>query len=356
MEKPVKRIRRKKTGLPPGSVVFTGNQKVETVFVHYCQYDNEDHIAKVLDNHEEIILHQSPDDKVDWYDVRGLHDTELIEWLGKTFQIHSLILEDVAAPYQRPKFEEYDNGIFIVIRALDFDKNLLKIKTEQVAIYFRQGLLFSFQENETDLLESIRTRIESGRGKIRQRGSDYLAYAILDTIIDHYYVVLDNMEEVIEGLEDEMLESPDHSVKERIHKLKKELLVYRKSINPLREAIGRFSKSDSNLIEESSGIFVRDLYDHTVQVMDMVETYRDILNGLQDLYISEISFRMNQVMQVLTLIATIFIPLTFLAGIYGMNFEYMPELKWKYAYFALLGIMAVSGIALVFLFKKKKWL
>lgn len=225
-----------------------------------------------------------------------------------------------------------------------------------MSIYFRNGLLVSFQENETDLFEAVRMRLKSGRGKIRQRGADYLAYALMDTLVDNYLLVLDDIEEIIEALEDDLISEPSNSIKERLHYLKKELLIIRKSIAPLREAISRFSKTENSFIASTTHVFVRDLYDHTVQIMDMVETYRDMLNGLQDLYLSEISYKMNQVMQVLTLIATIFIPLTFLVGIYGMNFDYMPELHWKDGFFALWGLLTVLAIGLVILFKRKRWL
>lgn len=348
--------RRKKAGLPPGSVIFTGNKKVEKILIHYLQYDAENLKEKVLDNHAEATFHQSPEDKIDWYDIRGIHDSELIQLLGTTFNIHPLILEDIADVHQRPKFEEYENGIFITIRALNFDKNINKVLTEQVTLYFRTGFIATFQETSSDLFDAVRQRIHSGRGKIRQRGADYLAYAIIDVIVDNYYLVMEEIEEVIESLEDKIINVQEENIKGEIHGLKKELLVLRKSISPLREAIGRFSKTESSFVQENSLVFIRDLYDHTIQVMDMVETYRDMLNGLQDLYLTEVSFKMNKVMQLLTLIATIFIPLTFLAGIYGMNFEFMPELHWKYGYFVLLGIMLIVFIGLLLYFKRKKWI
>lgn len=356
MEKTPRRKKRKKIGLPPGSIIFTGNQKVEKVFIHYLQYDPENLTEAAFDSHREVRFNPSLDETVDWYDIRGLHDTELIELLGKTFNIHTLVLEDVADTHQRPKFEEYANGNFIVLRALAFDKEKLEVKTEQVALYFRKGLLISFQEAATDLFQIVRHRIQTGRGRIKNRGADYLCYALLDNIVDNYYVVLDEVEEVIETLEDKLLADPDDTIKERIHHLKKELLVMRKSIAPLREAISQFSKSESLLIEDSSQMFVRDLYDHTIQIMDMVETYRDMLNSLQDLYLSEISLRMNQVMQVLAVITTIFVPLSFLAGLYGMNFDYIPELHFKYGYFVLLGVMLCVILGLLYYFKKKKWM
>lgn len=347
---------RKKIGLPPGSVVFTGSKKVEQIFVHYLQYDANDLTEKTFDNHEQIIVDDSPDEKVDWYDMRGLHDTQLIEFLGQKFKIHPLILEDIADIHQRPKFEEYDNGNFIIFKALRFDKENLKIQTEHVALYFCKGLIFTFQETASDLFSQIRQRIQNSHGRVRKRGADYLAYTLLDVIADQYFVVLEDVETVIEKLEDDLLHQPDNSIKERIHHLKKELLIVRKSIAPLREAVSRFVKSESNFIEDNTTLFIQDLYDHLIQIIDMVETYRDVLNGLQDLYLSEISFRMNQVMQVLTIITTIFVPLSFLAGLYGMNFEYIPELGFKYGYFVLLGVMILVGGGLLIWFKRRRWL
>ncbi len=347
--------RKKKVGLPPGSIIFTGNQKVEKVLLHYLQYDSEQFKEDTFDNHSELILANDDESIVDWYDIRGLHDTGLIETLGKQFQVHPLILEDVVDTHQRPKYEEYPKGVFLIVHAIHFDADKVEISKEQVGIYFRKGLILSFQESDTDLFEPVRKRVQMGRGRIRQRGADYLAYALIDTLVDNYFEVMNRVEEVIESIEDSILLSEGHHAKERIHGLKKELMVIRKSIAPLREAISRFSRAESPFIEESSTVYIRDLYDHTIQVMDVVESYRDMLNGLQDLYLSEISFRMNQVMQVLTIITTIFVPLSFLAGLYGMNFEFIPELKFRYGYFVLLGVMLLIFIGSLIYFRRKKW-
>lgn len=347
--------KRKKVGLSPGSVVFTGNQKVDKVITRYLKYNGELLEEKTLHSHENIIFPRSSEDHIDWYDVRGLHDTSLIEMIGKTFEIHTLVLEDVVDTYERPKYDEYANGNFIMLKALAFKLDSLEIKTEQVALFYRNGLLISFQETESDLFEAVRQRIASGRGRIRERGTDYLCYSLIDVVVDNYFIVLDGIEESIENLESKLLANPDNSIKGSIHHLKKELLVVRKSISPLREAIGRFSKSDSPYIDERTPAFIRDVYDHTIQIMDMVDTFRDVLNGLQDLYISEISLRMNQVMQVLTIITSIFVPLSFLAGLYGMNFDHMPELHYRNGYFILLGVMGILFLGSLIIFRKKKW-
>ena len=348
--------RTKKIGLVPGAVVFTGNKKVEKVLIHYMQYDEQHIEEKVLDSHSKSTLAPSPIDKIDWYDVRGMHDTDLIERFGENFKIHPLILEGIVDIYQRPKFEEYANGVFITLRALHFNKTTYEVQKEHVAIYFNTGFIATFQETASDLFSTVRERLNASKGRIRQRNSDYLAYALIDTLVDNYYIVLEDMEEVIEILEEKIILDETTNSKNEIHRLKKRLLQIRKSIAPLREAISRFSKTESEFVNESSHVFTRALYEHTVQIMDTVDSYRDVLNGLQDLYISEVSFRMNKVMQLLTLISVIFIPLTFLAGIYGMNFDNIPELHYKYGYFVLLGVMFVTSVVLLFIFKRKKWL
>jgi magnesium transporter len=347
----------KKIGLPPGSLVFTGNRKVENVEIHHIQYDHETLVERVIVHQDIAFEHQESKGKIEWYDTRGIHDTSLTEQMGQVFSIHPLILEDIVDIHQRVKFEEYETGVSIIIKALAFDKHTLKVTKEQVAIFFKEGIILSFQETESDLFEEVRKRLKRSSGRIRHRGADYLAYALIDVIVDNYYLVLDEIGDQIELLEDSMLSNEQHSnTRSEIHNLKKELLLIRKMIAPLREAMSRFSKTDSPFIVEDTMIFTRDLYDHTIQVMDTVESFRDLLNGLQDLLISEINFKMNQVMQMLTLVSMVFIPLSFLVGVYGMNFEYMPELQWKYSYLILWIIMVVIFAGLLFYFKKKKWI
>lgn len=351
-----KRVKkRKKTGLPPGSIVFTGDQKVEKAIIHYLQYDANNLEEKRLDTFNQIEKQTPLEHKVHWFDVRGLHDTALLELFGKTFSIHPLALEDVADIHQRPKYEEYLDGHFIVIQALALDQVSKEVKTEQVSIFFRKGLLISFQETESDLFDGIRKRLQNPNTRIRQKNSDYLCYTLMDNIVDHYYTLLDGIGDLTEEIEEQLITNPDYEIKKRIHHLKKEILLVKKSIGPFREAINQFSKSDSLFTDETSHIYARDLYDHVVQIMDMVETYRDVLHGLQDLYLSEISFKMNQVMQILTIITTIFVPLSFLAGLYGMNFVNMPELQSKNGYYVLLAVMFFIFLGSLFFFKRKKW-
>ncbi|RKR07815.1 magnesium transporter [Maribacter vaceletii] len=346
----------KKIGLPPGSVVFTGNKKVDNVHTHYLAFNETYCNDQIIESHSKTILKKPSIEKNDWYDIRGMHDTDLISQVGQIFEIHPLIQEAIVDIHQRPKFEEYENGIFITLASISFNSTLLEIKKEHVAIYFNTGFMLTVQETDSDLFAYVRKRINTGKGKIRLRGADYLAYALIDSIVDNYYIVLDEIEEVIEDLEKRIIETQQVQDKNKIHQLKKELMSMRKSVSPLREAISKFSKTENAFIEHSSQLYVRDLYEHTIQVMDTVDATREILNGLQDLFISEMSLKMNQVMQLLTLISVIFIPLTFLAGIYGMNFVNIPELKYENGYFVLLTVMVVIFIGMLLYFKRKKWL
>ena len=269
-------------------------------------------------------------------DIRGLHDIELIEEIGKIFAIHPLVLEDVVDVSQRPKYEEFDNGILCSLHALSHSNEI--VNKESVNIYFGHGYVISFQEGESDLFLNVRERITANKGRIKSRGADYLCYALIDCIVDQYFLVLDNYSEDIDKLEQKISNDADESIKGHVLSLKQQGLRMKKSIYPLREAISKYSRSDHPLIAKKTHLFIRDIYENTIQIMDAVETSRDVLNGLQDLYMTEISFKMNKVMQVLTVVTTIFVPLSFLAGIYGMNFEWIPELKFKYGYFVLWGL------------------
>jgi len=342
--------------LPPGSVVFTGSQKVEKVAIHYARFDTEHIHQKTLDNQGTITLVDTPSDAVQWYDLRGLHDTKLIEAIGKTFSIHPLILEDLADISQRAKFEEYEKGNFFIVHALHFHEEGPHIKTEQVGIYFRKGLVLTFQETESDLFHLVRERLKQRKGRIRERGAEYLVYALVDVLVDHYFAVIDKLELKIEDLEDQLDGKLNNNFRETIHHLKKELVFARKQVLPLREAINRFSRMENDWMDSRTHFFIRDLYDHSIEVIENTESLRDRLHNLQDMYLSEISYKMNQIMQVLTVITTIFVPISFLAGVYGMNFEYMPELKSRNGYFILIGVMASIVLGFLSWFRYKKWL
>ncbi len=347
--------RNRKTGLPPGSIVYTGNHNVEKVYVHHLRFNEKTIEDIILDTHDQIVFEKEDKDYIDWYDVRGLQNTDLIKAIGKIFNIHDLILEDAADINRRAKYEEFPNGNYLIIKALSFDHQDCALDTEQVAIYFRKGLVITFQENKTDLFSEMRKRIHESTGKIRSSGADYLTFALADHVVDHYFTVLDDIEDRIEWMEEQLSNQRHDNIKEEVHKTKRTLIKLRKTISPLREALNKFAKSESPFVEETSLNYIRDVNNHTFQVMDTVDTFRDVLNGIQDLYLSEISMKMNQIMKVLTIITTIFVPLSFMAALYGMNFEHMPELTYRYGYFIVLFLMfIIFAVSLVY-FKRKKW-
>ncbi len=345
----------KKAGLSPGVLIHTGEQKMEKATISIINYDRETLIEKELRSVEETYRHKdSP--PVTWININGLHNVELIEKVGQHFDIHPLTLEDIVSTGQRPKVEDFENYLFVVLKMLTFDEQAAHISSEQISLILGEHYLFSFQEQKGDVFDPVRQRIRSAKGRIRRSGCDYLAYALTDAVVDHYFVVLEKLGEKIEALEEDLLKEPTTATLETTHKLKREMIYFRKQVWPLREVLNSLVKNPSNLIEETTQVFLRDVYDHTIQVIDSIDSLRDVLSGLHDLYLSTISNRMNEVMKVLTIMATIFIPLTFIAGIYGMNFEYMPELKWKWSYPLLwVLLVAVFGFMLMW-FKRKKWL
>jgi magnesium transporter len=348
-------FRAKKAGLPPGSLVHVGQQKIERPVISLIDYD-----LAVCEISNDITIDRvttcKETDTVSWINLSGIHDTGLIDEFGKRFGIHPLALEDILNTHHRPKIDEYEGYTLIIIKMLFFDEENHAIRTEQVSVVLGSNYVLSFQESEGDVFDGVRDRLQRGNGKIRQRGPDYLAYALLDSIVDSYYQILEKIGDLLVQLEDELITSPESSLLTTIHHYKRELLLLRKSLWPLREVVGQMYKEDSSLIREDTRIYLRDLHDHTVQTIDTLEIYRDTITGLQDLYMSSVSIRMNEIMKVLTVMASIFIPLTFIAGIYGMNFDYMPELKWHWAYFALWGVMAACGAGMLIFFRKKKWL
>jgi magnesium transporter len=293
---------------------------------------------------------------VTWINVDGLHETELIGELGKIFDLHPLTLEDILNTNQRPKMESHEKYIFVVLKMLSCAQGSTEVFSEQVSFILGPGYVLSFQEKLGDVFEPVRQRIRSRKGRIRTRGSDYLLYALVDAVIDHYFVVLEKIEEQLEVLEEAVFENPSETILAEIQALKLELLGMRKAVWPLRETISGLVREESELIEERTEFFLKDVYDHTIQTIDTVEGFRDTVSGLLDIYLSNVSNRMNEVMKVLTIIATIFIPLTFIAGIYGMNFDFMPELRIRWAYPTVWLIMlTVVGFMLRY-FKKRNWL
>jgi magnesium transporter len=347
--------RYKRAGLPPGTLVHVGPARTERVRIRVIDYGEGPLEEKELANIEDCFAFRDTP-TITWINVDGVHLVEVVEKIGRHFGLHPLILEDVVNTHQRPKLEDYDNHLFIVLKMLSYDESHDAVRSEQVSLVLGKNFVISFQETEGDVFDPIRERIRNGKGRIRKMGADYLAYALVDAIVDHYFIILEKLGEKIEALEEEMVGDPDHDTLMRAHRLKREMLVLRKSVWPLREVVSRLERGESPLIRKPTYVFLRDVYDHTIQVIDTIETYRDMLSGLLDLYLSTVSNKMNAVMKVLTIIATIFIPLTFVAGIYGMNFEFMPELHWHWGYPIVLAGMLFIGLVMLFFFRKKKWL
>ncbi len=344
-----------KAALPPGTVAYVGARKVDKIGITVLDYGpdgcREDRSASLA----ELLPHRDSG-TVTWIDIDGLHDTDLLQGLGAHFGFHPLVLEDVVNTHQRPKLEDYGGYLYIVARMLSYDAGKRELGSEQVSLLLGPNYVFSLQESWGDVFDPVRERIRDGKGRIRNHGPDYLAYALLDAVVDNYFVVLEQLGEEIEEIESQLVADPRPQQQRAVHQLKREMILLRKSVWPLREVLAGMERTESELLQPGTRVFVRDVYDHAVQVIDVVESFRDMLTGLQDLYLSSLGNRTNEVMKVLTIIGTIFIPITFLAGVYGMNFTHFPELNWKWGYAGFWAAsLAVGGVMLSF-FRRRKWL
>lgn len=345
----------RKTGLPPGTLVHTGDKKTEVSKVNLFSYNEVELTEKSNVKIKDIVKAKSDINTHEWINILGVHDTKLIEEIGQIFNLHPLLLEDIVSVHQRPKIDEYDNCLFVVVRILFLDTNE-QLQSEQVSFVLMENTLISFHENHDECFEIIRERLRKAKGRIRKMGADYLLYALMDAIVDHYFVILDKYGEVLEHIENDLLQDADEKIINRIYKMKSNVLHLRKTVVPMRETVNTLMKGGVDEIKESTQIFMKDLYDHIIQVYDTTENYRDTLSGLMDIHLSSSSNKMNRIMKVLTIISTIFIPLTFIVGVYGMNFHYMPELEWKFGYFGIWAIMLIIVGGMIYVFKNKKWL
>lgn len=345
----------KKAGLPPGALLYTGERVAGGSRISVLDYDGEFLREKEAVNPEELAHFRSTS-SVTWISVNGLQDVGLIEKIGKLFGIHPLVLEDILTTDQRPKMEDHGEYLYMVLRCFATEAGVQELKAEQVSLLVGPSYVISFQESGQDIFRSIRERINSAGGRIRKEGADYLAYSLLDTVVDNYFLVLEELGERIEDLEDALVARPERDALQKIHVLKREMLFFRKALWPLREFVAVLSRGDSPLLKETTVPYIRDVYDHTIHAIETLETYRDIVSGMLDIYLSGVSNRMNKVMKVLTIISTIFMPLTFIAGLYGMNFRYMPELEWRWGYPAVLALMAAVSAGMLTVFRRQKWL
>lgn len=345
-----------KSGMPPGSLVHVGTVHEQASIITVIDY-SKDYIEQVRISSIDEILKYKESPTVTWVIIEGLKNTEIVENIGSMFDIHQLVLEDILNTHQRPKFEEYENHLYIVLKSLKSEQAKFTVKYEQISLLVFNNFVFTFKEKTDDLFDPVIRRINTSKGRFRSMGSDYLAYAILDTIIDQCFVLIDSLDDTITALEDTLLlaeSTPD--TLNIIQRLKREIIFIKRYISPTREVMLSMLRSESSLIHEKTHIYLRDVSDHALRISESIEIYRDILSGLLDIYISSLSNRMNEVMKVLTVFASIFIPLTFITGIYGMNFEYMPELKWKWAYLTIWIVFIAIPVFLLVYFKKKKWL
>jgi len=347
--------RSQKAGLPPGTLVHIGERKVEKVRITIFDYDADQFQEKEAKTIEESYPFRDKP-TVTWINIDGFHDTGIIEKLGNHFGLHPLLLEDIVNTEQRPKMDDYGNYIFIVLKMLYYREERKAVEAEQVSLVLGSNFVVSLQEREGDVFKPIRERIRNNKGRLRKAGADYLAYALLDAVVDNYFIVLEKLGEQIDDIEQQLATNPTKETLGHIREFKREMIFLRKSIWPLREVVGGLERCESPLIHKATGVYLRDVYDHTIQIIDTVESLRDILSGLLDVYLSSMSNRMNDVMKVLTIFASIFIPLTFIAGVYGMNFANMPELHWRYGYFEIWGVMVLVAVMLLIFFRRRKWL
>ncbi len=348
-----KKKKKQKTGLPPGTLVYTGEKLVETPNVVLLSYDENNISEHKLTNGHNLPTSTSG---VRWLDIRGVGNIKLIEAIGQTFHIHPLVLEDILNTSQRPKWEDYPNGIFLVAQAMRFDENNNNFISEQIAFFLSNDIVITFQEDEHDIFAPIRQRLHNGLGRIRQKGVDYLTYALLDSIVDEYFVILDRTEESIESLETKILADFKHSSRSEIYYLKRLNSDIRRAILPLRDVSNRFVREDSAFVHPTTTVFARDLNDHVVRVIEMVESQKDMLNNLDVLFNSEQANKATHVMKVLTIVSSIFIPLTFIVGVYGMNFKNLPELNYPQGYYWVWVVMIIIAVGQLWYFRKKKWL
>jgi magnesium transporter len=346
--------RSSKTGLPPGTPVYIGADKGARLNVSVLDYDEAGVRERDITALDQCLALQGAPG-VTWVNVVGVHDVEVLQRLGQCFGLHPLVLEDIPNTEERAKLEDYDDYIFIVAKAFDTGEDN-QVNAEQVSIILGRNFVISFEEQESPVFDPVRDRIRNGRGLIRKAGADYLAYSLIDAIVDRYFVVLETLGEKIEDLEEELVTNPTPATMQVVHRLKSEMILLRKSVWPMREVIVSLARGESGLIRDNTAIYLRDVSDHAIEVIDTMETYRDMVSSMLDIYLSSISNRMNEIMKVLTIIATIFIPLTFVAGVYGMNFRYMPEIGSRWGYPVVLGVMALAAAGMLYYFRKRKWI
>ncbi|MEZ5570864.1 MAG: magnesium/cobalt transporter CorA [Halioglobus sp.] len=343
-----------KIGLGPGSLIHVGDVMQSETRITLIDY-NDDHFTQYTVNSLEDILQYRETDSITWVIVEGLADANIIGSIGNYFDIHPLVLEDIMNTHQRPKLEEHDNYLFVVLKSLMSQEDTFAVTHEQISLLVLRNFIFTFKEKADAVLAPVFKRLENSRGRGRNKGADYLMYSVLDMIIDQNFDIMDQLEETLISLEDDIFSNPSPAVLERIHEVKLEVIKMRRYISPIRDLTAGLLRSESELIDQSTRIYLRDVHDHVLRIIESIETHRDILSSLLEIYLSSISSKLNEVMKVLTVFSSVFIPLTFITGIYGMNFESMPELKWAWGYPTVWLIFITTSAGLFYYFRKKGW-
>ncbi|SFE06727.1 magnesium/cobalt transporter CorA [Nitrosomonas sp. Nm166] len=345
-----------KSGLPPGTLVHIGRKHVTECKISVTQYNADILIQHKIHSITELRQLKNAE-LITWVNIDGLSDVKVVEAIGQELNIHPLVLEDILSTHQRPKLEEYDDFLYLVIKGISInpEKNF-GLQYEQISILLLAKYVITFKEKADDTLEPIYSHLQTTNGRLRQLGSDYLAYVILDTVVDEYFFVEDRLDEILDPLEDNILFNSSKEMLETVQQIRRSLISMKRNISPLRELLATILRTDMPLLQERTLRYYGDVYDHVLRVTDSLESYRERISAMHDIYLSSISNKLNETMKILTIFASIFIPLTFIAGIYGMNFEYMPELKWRWAYPAVWVIFIMVGAGLLIFFKRKKWM
>ncbi len=344
-----------KAGLPPGTLVHIGEKKLAKTVISVFEYDQDQYRERQVQTIEESFPVKDRT-SVTWVNIDGLEQIDVIEKIDAHFGIHPLVLEDIVSTEQLPKLEDYEDYLFVVLKMFYLDDRKKEIKIEQISIILGLNYVISFQETPGDIFDPIRERIRNDKGRIRKMGADYLAYCLLDSIVDHYFIVFEHLGGILDHLEEQLLKNPSVAMAQELHYLKREMIYLRRYIWPVRELVTGLLRTESKLIKKTTNIYLRDLYDHSIQVMNSIDSYRDLLAGMHDIYLSSLSQKINEVMKVLTIISAVFSPITFIVGVYGMNFKYMPELEYPWGYFIVLGVMWLISLSMLMYFKIKKWL
>jgi magnesium transporter len=351
------RKRHRKPGLSPGELRgFAHSDTKDFPEIHLIKFNATDIEEGVVSSVNDMVLPSRDSNFVYWYNVDGVYNPSQLEEIEQKYKLHPLLMEDIASAEQRPKLDDYGEYIFLTIKMIHYDEKIAELNSEQVSFVIAPNLIVSFQERKGDVFDPNRERLRQNRGKMRKMGVDYLLYSLLDTVVDHYFEIMEYVGDKLEIIEQEMLTNPEPAKLKELYKFRRELIYLRKSVWPLREVIVKMERDDCSMISEDVKPFLRDVYDHTIQVIETVESTRDILSGIVDVYLSSVSNRMNSVMKVLTVISTIFMPLAFITSLYGMNFDNMPELHTHYGYYYVIGVCCFSVIGMLFYFQRKKWL